>query len=46
MSIIRVFTYNIRTEAACDGINAFTLRKEYVKKEFPKYRLNRCTFMP
>lgn len=37
MSAIRVFTYNIRTEAACDGINAFTNRKEFVKAEFPKY---------
>ena len=37
MSTIRVFTYNIRTEAAGDGINAFTNRKEFVKEAFPKY---------
>lgn len=37
MSIIRVFTYNIRTEAAGDGINAFVNRKEFVKEAFPKY---------
>lgn len=37
MSSIKVFTYNIRTEALCDGINQFKLRKEYIKAEFPKY---------
>ena len=37
MSMLKVFTYNIRTEAAGDGINAFVNRKEFVREAFPKY---------
>lgn len=37
MSTIRVFTYNIRTEAD-DGINAFRTRKEYIRRVFPAYQ--------
>lgn len=37
MAEIKVFTYNIRTEASCDGINAFVHRREFVKKRFPSY---------
>lgn len=37
MSIIKVFTYNLRTETESDGINAFENRKSFVKAEFPKY---------
>lgn len=38
MSTITVFSYNIRTEASGDGINAFALRKEYIGRTFPKYK--------
>ncbi len=37
MAEIKLFTYNIRTEAAGDGINAFVNRKEYIKRCFPSY---------
>lgn len=37
MSTINMFTYNLRTDASVDGINAFSLRKDYIKKTFPKY---------
>ena len=43
MSTIRVFTYNIRTEAN-DGINAFRLRKDYIKEAFPKYEADLIGF--
>ena len=38
MSIIHVFTYNLRTDSSGDGINAFSKRKDYVLAEFPKYQ--------
>ena len=44
MSMLKVFTYNIRTEAAGDGINAFVNRKEYVKETFPKYEADLIGF--
>lgn len=38
MATIRVFTFNLRTDVACDGRNAFFAeRSAYVAKEFPKY---------
>ena len=38
MANIRVFTFNMRTDAACDGRNAFSAeRSAYIEKEFPKY---------
>lgn len=37
MSIIKVFTYNLRTDVTSDGINAFVKRKSFVKAEFSKY---------
>lgn len=37
MAEIKLFTYNIRTEAAGDGINAFVRRKEFIGVRFPSY---------
>ncbi|MGN1410078.1 MAG: endonuclease/exonuclease/phosphatase family protein [Eubacteriales bacterium] len=37
MSTIRMFTYNLRVDNKGDGINAFSERKDFIKKEFPKY---------
>jgi len=37
MSIINVFSYNLRMDTSGDGINAFSLRKDFILKEFPKY---------
>ncbi len=37
MSNINVFTYNLRMDNRGDGINAFSSRKDYIKKTFPKY---------
>ena len=37
MSIIKVFSYNLRMDSSGDGINAFSLRKEFVLETFPKY---------
>ena len=38
MSTIHVFTFNIRVESKADGINAFENRKDYILREFPKYK--------
>lgn len=37
MSKINVFSYNLRMDNPGDGINAFSKRKEYVLRTFPKY---------
>lgn len=37
MSIIHVFSYNLRCDVSGDGINAFSKRKDFVLSEFPKY---------
>ena len=36
MSKINVFSYNLRMDNPGDGINAFSKRKEYVLRTFPK----------
>ncbi len=37
MSNINVFTYNLRMDNKGDGINAFSERKDYILRTFPKY---------
>ncbi len=37
MSTINVFSYNLRMDTPVDGINAFSARKDYVLRTFPKY---------
>lgn len=37
MSTVRIFTYNLRLDNKGDGINAFSQRKNFILKEFPKY---------
>lgn len=37
MSIINVFSYNLRMDNPVDGINAFSRRKDFIAAEFPKY---------
>ena len=34
---LNICTFNIRTDAACDGINCFDGRKPLIRREFPKY---------
>ncbi len=37
MSNIKIFSYNLRLDVKGDGINAFSNRKNFVLREFPKY---------
>ena len=34
---LKICTFNIRCDAACDGINTFDGRKDLILREFPKY---------
>jgi len=44
MPTIRVFTYNLRYDHSADGINAFSNRKDFIKKAFPKYEADLIGF--
>ena len=44
MAEITVFTYNLRTDVAGDGINSFQNRRDFIKSRFPVYHADLIGF--
>lgn len=42
--MLRVFSYNIRTDTRVDGINAFSSRAPFIKETFPAYQADLIGF--